>query len=112
MLHIYAALAEKERALISARTRAALQAKKAAGAQLGNRTNLADARKLGAAANARAADIFAGNVLPLLQSLQANVPLSLREIAGALNARGIRTARGGQWSAMAVKRILERVPAV
>src|SRR5918998_4796306 len=35
MLHIYAALAEKERALIAARTRAALQAKKAGGAQLG-----------------------------------------------------------------------------
>ena len=67
MLHIYAALAEKERALISARTRAALQAKKAAGARLGNRTNLADARKLGAAANAKAADTFAGNVLPIFK---------------------------------------------
>jgi DNA invertase Pin-like site-specific DNA recombinase len=52
MLHIYAALAEKERALISARTRAALQAKKAAGARLGNPTNLAAASALGAAANA------------------------------------------------------------
>ena len=41
MLHLYAALAEKERRLIAERTRAALQAKKAAGARLGNRTNLA-----------------------------------------------------------------------
>src|SRR4051794_38839600 len=40
MLHLFAALAEKERRVISARTSAALQAKKAAGAQLGNRTNL------------------------------------------------------------------------
>ena len=40
MLHLYAALAEKERRLISERTRAALQAKKAAGARLGNRANL------------------------------------------------------------------------
>jgi Resolvase, N terminal domain len=40
MLHIYAALAEKERALIAARTRAALAQKKARGALLGNRTNL------------------------------------------------------------------------
>src|SRR4029079_8678950 len=43
MLHIYAALAEKERALISERTRAALAQKKAQGVVLGNRTNLADA---------------------------------------------------------------------
>ena len=111
MLHIYAALAEKERALISARTRAALQAKKAAGAQLGNRTNLADARKLGAEANVKAADAFAHNVLPILHSLQASAALTLREMADALNARGVRTARGGGWSAMQIKRVLERAPA-
>jgi DNA invertase Pin-like site-specific DNA recombinase len=108
MLHIYVALAQKERALISARTRAALQAKKSAGAQLGNRTNLADARKLGAAANARAADEFAANVLPILQSLRANQVTSLRGLAEALNARGVRTARGGTWTAVQVGRILER----
>ena len=39
MLHLYAALAEKERSLIAERTRVALAAKKAAGARLGNRTN-------------------------------------------------------------------------
>jgi resolvase-like protein len=36
MLHLYAAPAEKERALISARTKAALAAKKAQGVKLGN----------------------------------------------------------------------------
>jgi len=40
MLHLYAALAEKERWLISERTRAALAAKKAQGATLGNRTSI------------------------------------------------------------------------
>ncbi len=38
MLHIYAALAEKERRMISERTRAALQARKKQGAKLGNPT--------------------------------------------------------------------------
>jgi hypothetical protein len=40
MLHLCAALARKERALIVERTTAALAAKKAQGARLGNRTSL------------------------------------------------------------------------
>jgi DNA invertase Pin-like site-specific DNA recombinase len=40
MLHLYAALAEKERRLISERTRSALAAKKANGATLGNPSNI------------------------------------------------------------------------
>ena len=46
MLHIYAALAEKERALIADRTRAALAQKKAQGTVLGNRTNICGMRRL------------------------------------------------------------------
>ena len=53
MIHIYAALAEKERALIADRTRAALAQKKAHGAVLGNRTNLPDAQAKGVATNRR-----------------------------------------------------------
>ena len=47
MLHLYAALAEKERRLISERTRAALAARKAQGARLGNRRNAAEAAAAG-----------------------------------------------------------------
>ena len=47
MLHLYAALAEKERRLISERTRAALAARKAQGARLGNRRNPAEQRRPG-----------------------------------------------------------------
>jgi DNA invertase Pin-like site-specific DNA recombinase len=61
MLHIYAALAEKERGMIAERTRAALAQKKAQGALLGNRTNLADAQAKGLAVNRAAADAFAAN---------------------------------------------------
>jgi DNA invertase Pin-like site-specific DNA recombinase len=49
MLHLYAALAQKERALIAERTKAALAQKKAHGAVLGNRTNLLDAQAKGVA---------------------------------------------------------------
>src|SRR5215813_3494915 len=59
MLHLYAALAEKERRLISARTRAALAAKKATGATLGNPCNLTLAGSAGRAALCQAADQLA-----------------------------------------------------
>lgn len=108
MLHIYAALAEQERAMIAKRTKDALQAKKAAGARLGNRTNLAEAQKLGAAGNAAAADAFAENVLPIVRELRASGLTTLRELAYGLTVRNVRTARGGDWTPMAVKRLLDR----
>src|SRR6201982_3312910 len=59
MLHLYAALAEKERRLISERTKAALAAKKANGARLGNPRNLAAAGSIGRQALVSGADAFA-----------------------------------------------------
>ncbi len=108
MLHIYAALAEKERALIADRTRVALAAKKAAGAKLGNRTNLPVAQAAGADANKAAADAFAANVLPVVRQFQAQGVNTHRAIAEALNARGIKTARGGEWHHSTVRNLLGR----
>jgi DNA invertase Pin-like site-specific DNA recombinase len=108
MLHLYAALAEKERSLISGRTKAALAAKKAQGAVLGNRTNLAEARAAGIATVKAKADQFAANVLPVVENIRANGVATLPGIAEALNSRGIRTARGGQWYATTVKNLLDR----
>lgn len=107
-LHLFAALAEKERAMIAERTRAALAAKKAQGARLGNRTNLADAQAAGVSANRAAADAFAANVLPVVRQIQAAGATSRAAIAQALNARGIRTARGGAWFASTVGNLLAR----
>jgi hypothetical protein len=93
-LHIYAARAEKERALIAERTRLALARKKADGARARNRTNLAEASALGHAANRRNADAFAANVLPIVRQIQTAGVTGLADIAKVLNDRGIRTARG------------------
>ncbi|WP_395622338.1 recombinase family protein [Sphingomonas daechungensis] len=109
MLHLYAALAEKERQLISQRTKAALAAKKAQGVQLGNRTNIDVARASAIASNRAAADAFAANVLPIIAEIRAAGATSLRAIASALNARGIRTARGGKWEAATVQNVARRV---
>jgi DNA invertase Pin-like site-specific DNA recombinase len=108
MLHLFAALAEKERALISKRTREALAAKKAQGALLGNRTNLAGATAKANAATQRIADSFASNVLPVIAQIRASGATSYAAIAEAMNARGVRTARGGEWHSTTVRNILLR----
>jgi DNA invertase Pin-like site-specific DNA recombinase len=108
MLHIYAALAEKERSLIAERTRLALARKKAQGALLGNRTNLADAQAMGRAANRAGADAFARNVLPIVRQIQAAGVTGLANIAKALNDRGVRTSRGGAWHNSTVRNLLAR----
>jgi DNA invertase Pin-like site-specific DNA recombinase len=104
---LFAALAEKERALISTRTRQALAAAKARGVALGN-PKLSVARKSALEAVTVEADRFAANVLPIIREAQKAGAASLREIASALNARGVATARGGQWYAKSVANILER----
>jgi DNA invertase Pin-like site-specific DNA recombinase len=109
MLHIYAALAEKERALISQRTKAALKAAKARGTRLGN-PNLGQIRGVGPAVLRAEADRFAANVLPIIRDAQKAGATSLRAVADVLNARGVRTARGGKWAATQVRDILRRVP--
>jgi DNA invertase Pin-like site-specific DNA recombinase len=106
MLHIYAAVAEKERALISQRTKAALAAAKARGVKLGN-PRLAEARAPLMRANAEVAARQAALALPVIKPLY-DQGLSLRAIARELAARGVPTARGGQWSAVQVSDILRR----
>src|SRR4051812_47446146 len=108
MLHLYAALAEKERMLISARTRAALAPKKAQGVKLGNPTNIDEAAEKGREAQRAAADQFAANLLPIIESVRATGATSYDAIARALNARGIRTARGGCWHSTTVRNLINR----
>ena len=108
MLHLYAALAEKERRLISERTKAALAAKKASGSRLGNPTNASDAARIGRLTQQTEADRFAMRILPIVHSIQSARPLGMVSIAQELNERGIRTARGGRWHASSVRNLMAR----
>jgi DNA invertase Pin-like site-specific DNA recombinase len=110
MLHLHAALAERERQIISARTKAALVAAKARGQALGN-PRLSEARAIANAAHKAEADAHTASVTPPIAEAQAAGAKSLRQIAGALNARGIATARGGKWEAQTVANVLKRVAA-
>ena len=99
MLHLYAALAEKERRLISQRTSAALQAKKAQGVKLGG-------LNAGGIANRDEAKARAEALRPILAELG---DISAREIARVLNDRGIATPTGAPWHAMTVNRVRKRL---
>ena len=107
VLHLYAALAEKERTLIGTRTRAALAAAKVRGVRLGN-PDLQIAREQATLRIRQAADARAIEVTPLIQQMQRNGSISLREIAERLNAQGIAGPRGGAWYATSVKNVLDR----
>ena len=99
VLHLFAALAEKERRLISQRTKAALAAKKAQGATLGGlRQHGIEARDEAM----RRAEALRG-VLEELKALSANA------IARELNARAIATPSGAPWSAVTVIRVQRRL---
>ena len=107
MLPLFATLVEKQRATISQRTTAALAAAKARGAVLGH-PRLAEARAIANAHHKAGADTFADTVAPTIHEVQAAGAKSLREIAAALNGRGIAAARGGNWKAQTVANVLRR----
>ena len=113
MLHLYAALAEKERALISERTRAALVAAKARGQKLGNPKGAAHLRAYGntkAVQTVRAdAQARAEALERVIQELRGEGVTSANGLAKALNERSIAAARGGAWTARSVLNVLSRI---
>ena len=106
-VHILAAVAQHEREMISQRTKDALAAAKRRGVRLGN-PNLAEARKLGAAANKEAAKQFAANVLPVIRDIQAAGAKSNAAIAAKLNERRVPTAHGRKWAHVQVAAVIAR----
>jgi DNA invertase Pin-like site-specific DNA recombinase len=98
MLHIYAALAEKERRMISQRTRDALAAAKSRGVVLGNAVQ--------AKANQDNAAEFAEGLRDVIAPV---INLSSRRIAAHLNGQGITTPTGKAWQSATVLRLVERL---
>lgn len=105
MLHIYAAIAQKERQLISERTKAALKAAKARGVQLGGLRNNTVQRN---AAIKKKTDSFAAKHNQLLKSLIAQ-NLTLQSIADTMNESGLRTVTGKEFGPVQVSRMIERL---
>lgn len=110
-INIYGALAQRERELIASRTKAGLAAAKARGVKLGT-NNLKpelvrEASAKGVATIRQTATDFAGKVRPVIEAMQGQGK-SLRSIATELESLGVKTARGGKWTATAVKNVLAR----
>lgn len=111
-VHILAAVAEHEAAMISARTKAALQAAKARGTALGGQRGpvermavmAAEGTRVSATVRQRLAAKRSDDLLPVIQDLRAKGAVSLREIADGLNQAGLTTARGCTWTATQVLR--------
>ena len=98
MLHLHAVLAEKERALISQRTKAGLAAAKARGQRLGN--------AIQSAANKTAAAERAESLRPVFAELAG---LSANKAAAELNAREVSTPTGSPWSPQTDIRVRARL---
>ena len=98
ILHPFAALAEKGRAMISVRTKAALAAAKARGQQLGN-------PDIGNSRNAEA-DLCAAQLRHIIEPLRS---LPAKRISAILNDRKVAAPRGGSWQATQVIRLLNRL---
>ena len=112
---IMALVAEAEREAISRRTKESLAAAKARGVRLGNPNGAAALRRAGedgstlrrtVTANA---DAFAQSLAPVLAAIRSEGHTTLRAIAAELNARGIRTRRGGRWQVSNVRNVVGRV---
>ena len=108
MLHLYAALAEKERRLISERTKAALAVRKASGGKLGNPINIREAGEIGRTALTNVADEHARSLLPLLRALRAEGTITIGAVTRSLNERRIPTPRGSRWHVSSVANLLAR----
>lgn len=112
VLHLHAALAERERLVISQRTKAALRAKARAlaleGKRLGNPTNLLEAGLIGAQRQREAAEGHAARIMPTIRELLGAGLTTTRAIADELNRRRIPTARGGEWHRSTVSNLLAR----
>lgn len=107
-LHIYAALAEQEREFISQRTKAALAQVKARGVKLGgNRGNIDRANE----AASKKAKSNAEQYRKHIEVIRAGGVTTLIGIADKLNELGVKTVRGGEFQAVQVKRLLEKLAA-
>lgn len=114
-VHILAAVAQRERKLISERTKAALAAAKARGTRLGNPYGAEAIRRAAKGTSAALSAVRLNAVLrakdyaEIVQDIQQAGAPSAAAIAREMNERGIVSARGRKWHASSVRNLLSRM---
>jgi DNA invertase Pin-like site-specific DNA recombinase len=112
VLHLYAALAEKERSMISARTKAGLAAAKARGTKLGmaarGKRETKRIAASGSLANQAAAEARLKALRPHIEFALKNGE-SLRKAADALNSSNVAAPGGGRWHAPSLLKAARRL---
>jgi DNA invertase Pin-like site-specific DNA recombinase len=104
---IMALVAEKERDMISQRTKDGLAAAKRRGTKLGNPHPMQAVRRA-VETNIKRANNYAESLVPVIKEIQKAHVTSLRGIAQCLSARGFKTPNGKAFAAQSVKNLLER----
>ena len=112
---IMALVAQAEREAISRRTKEALDVARARGVKLGNPNGAEALMRAGKGALALRAALrananrHAADLAEAVADVHADGAVRLRAVAHALNARGMRTRRGGLWQVSNVRTLLRRV---
>jgi DNA invertase Pin-like site-specific DNA recombinase len=110
VLHLFAALAEKERAMISKRTKEGLERARARGTNKRGEPLRLGGVTAGSLRFQQEARAFAETLRPIIEPL-AEQGMSMTAIAQRLNATKVATAGGGRWHAATVKRVADRLAA-
>ncbi len=122
-------IAQAERKMISSRTKAALAEARKRVAVAGQREEHSEIKRLGCPTGAAhlqgqgfdrlavqalkaKADERAAGLAASIDALKTEGVRSANALAGALNARGYATARGGRWTARSVLNVMARLRAV
>ena len=101
---ILALVAQRERELISERTKAALHAAKRRGIILGTRNPALQVKRMNDGCQS-AKELFVKDIQPIISEIQRSGIETFQGIADCLNRRGIKSRSGGIWHPSTVRRV-------
>ncbi len=104
-ISLFAILAEKEKNMISERTKNALKIVKLRGVKLGNPNRELSVKLMNEGAR-RAKNEFRVKITPIIDDIKKAGVKTLQEIADCLNRRGILTRTGKTWTPGLVRNVL------
>jgi len=107
---ILALVAQRERELISERTKAGMAIAKSRGAKIGTQDPAASVKSMVAGAQ-EAKAVFAAKMGAVIAEIRSSGVSTLQGVADCLNRRGYTTRTGKQWFPATVRNLLAAIPA-